>query len=405
MENEMKNYKLSVIVPVYNVESYINRGINSLLGQSYTNLEIILVDDGSTDNSGVICDEYAKNDERIIVVHKTNEGIVSARQTGISMASGEYSVNFDPDDWIESDAYEEAMKIVCEYEPDVYAFGMVKEYGEIVEKHPVRITEGYHTREGFWKEFCGIVSSDYFFSQPMIMAQWDKIVKTNLFKKFELICPRFLKKNVDDAVVFPLLLEMKDIYIDSRCWYHYCVRNGSILWETKNGDLERVFSLALHFLNTYNLSQYKDESKTQFLLYKLVHHMMLDVPELFINDDCCSIYPKVKKNSKVIVYGKGVFANRLILRFKEKNFVEVVDNIDSSDAKTKLKNCLYEFDYVIIAIFNSEIVSEAIKILSDLGLKEKITIVDKSIITKDILPETIRRRFDKVTKHGYLESE
>ena len=156
----MKNYKLSVIVPVYNVESYINRGINSLLGQSYTNLEIILVDDGSTDNSGVICDEYAKNDERIIVVHKTNEGIVSARQTGISMASGEYSINFDPDDWIESDAYEEAMKIVCEYEPDVYAFGMVKEYGEIVEKHPVRITEGYHTREGFWKEFCGILSSD-----------------------------------------------------------------------------------------------------------------------------------------------------------------------------------------------------------------------------------------------------
>lgn len=101
-----ESIKLSVIVPVYNVEEYIKDSVNSVINQTYKNLEIILVDDGSTDNSGKICDEFAKKDSRVVVVHKENGGIVSARKAGISLATGEYAINFDPDDWIEEIAYE-----------------------------------------------------------------------------------------------------------------------------------------------------------------------------------------------------------------------------------------------------------------------------------------------------------
>ena len=84
------NYLVSVIIPVYNVEGYLNSCLDSVINQSYNNLEILLVDDGSKDNSGTICDEYAQKDKRIIVIHKKNEGVGKARNEGIAVARGEY---------------------------------------------------------------------------------------------------------------------------------------------------------------------------------------------------------------------------------------------------------------------------------------------------------------------------
>ena len=97
--------KVSVIVPVYNTAAYLSKCVDSIIGQSYANKEIILVDDGSTDESGKICDEYAEKDARIKVVHKKNEGLVSARQAGIENALGEYSLFVDSDDFVENNLH------------------------------------------------------------------------------------------------------------------------------------------------------------------------------------------------------------------------------------------------------------------------------------------------------------
>ena len=94
---------VSVIVPIYNIERYINRCIDSILDQTYTLLEIILVDDGSTDNCSQICDDYAKKDQRIIVIHKKNSGLSDARNSGIEVAHGDYLMFVDGDDWIRKD--------------------------------------------------------------------------------------------------------------------------------------------------------------------------------------------------------------------------------------------------------------------------------------------------------------
>ena len=98
----------SVIVPIYNIEKYIRRCIESVLSQSFADFELILVDDGSPDNSGAICDEYAEKDERIQVIHKENGGLVSARQAGIRVASGDYIFHLDGDDAVLPDALDGA---------------------------------------------------------------------------------------------------------------------------------------------------------------------------------------------------------------------------------------------------------------------------------------------------------
>ena len=102
---------ISVVVPVYNVEKYIDKCINSIINQTYKNLEIILVDDGSPDNCGKICDEYAKKDNRIKVTHKENGGVSSARNIGIKNATGDWLTFVDADDWIENNFVEQLLKI------------------------------------------------------------------------------------------------------------------------------------------------------------------------------------------------------------------------------------------------------------------------------------------------------
>ena len=110
---------MSVIVPVYRAEKWINQCVDSLLGQSYRNIEVILVDDGSPDRSGAICDEYAAADSRVKVIHQPNGGVSVARQTGIDNATGEYSIHADPDDWVEPTMIEELVAKAIEEDADM----------------------------------------------------------------------------------------------------------------------------------------------------------------------------------------------------------------------------------------------------------------------------------------------
>ena len=110
---------ISVIVPVYNTEKYLPRCIDSILAQTFTDFELLLIDDGSTDKSGTICDEYAKKDKRIRVFHKENGGVSTARQLGIDKAIGIYSIHTDGDDWIEKDMLKDMYDKIIEKNADI----------------------------------------------------------------------------------------------------------------------------------------------------------------------------------------------------------------------------------------------------------------------------------------------
>ena len=127
-KNKENGPLVSVIVPVYRAEKYINQCVDSLLGQSYRNIEVILVDDGSPDRSGAICDEYAALDSRVKVIHKPNGGVSVARQTGMDNATGEYTIHADPDDWVEPTMIEELVAKAREEDADMVICDYISEH-------------------------------------------------------------------------------------------------------------------------------------------------------------------------------------------------------------------------------------------------------------------------------------
>ena len=131
----MSNGLVTIVLPIYNVEKYLNRCINSIVNQTYKNLEIILVDDGSPDKCSQMCDEWEKKDTRIKVVHKQNEGLGMARNTGIENATGDYICFFDSDDYLELTAIEKLYKLAKKTDSDIvtYGYSKVDDSGNIYE--------------------------------------------------------------------------------------------------------------------------------------------------------------------------------------------------------------------------------------------------------------------------------
>ena len=143
---------ISVIVPVYKAEKFLNRCVSSILNQTYTDLELILVDDGSPDESPKMCDEFARADERVRVIHKKNGGVSTARNAGLDAARGEYIAFVDSDDFLEPDAYEKMMEKAKAYNCDVVMCDCIKDFPKDSTIYSHGIREGFYSREQIQSE-------------------------------------------------------------------------------------------------------------------------------------------------------------------------------------------------------------------------------------------------------------
>lgn len=155
--------------------------------------------------------------------------------------------------------------------------------------------------------------------------------------------------------------------------------------------------LALNLIDAYKRYNKMGVCSKEFLLYKLVHHMMMDIPDELFQNEQCNIYPEIKKNNNVVIYGKGVFANRFIENIRMSNYCNIVEIVDSNDAE-KLKNIdANKYDYIVIAIFSAAIVLSVIDLLKRLNIDEKkILFIKKNSITSDLLPDEVRDSFLKL---------
>ena len=164
--------KISVIIPVYNVEKYLNRCVDSILNQSLQDFEIILVNDGSTDSSPKICDEYAQQDERIRVIHKQNARVAAARNDGIKVAQGEFISLIDSDDWIEPTMLEEMYSTATQFGCDFVMCDFTKKGKEVEYTVSQPIGEGFYDRERIEKELfkCLIMFDNIEF--PPTISNW-----------------------------------------------------------------------------------------------------------------------------------------------------------------------------------------------------------------------------------------
>lgn len=208
---------ISVIVPIYTVEPYLRKCLDSIINQTYQNIELILVDDGSPDNCGSICDEYAARDSRIRVIHKENGGVSSARNTGLMKASGEWIGWVDSDDWIELDMYEYLLRHALEHDADIAVCGRYEQYCS----H--QIFRGWES-----EEVLDTVQALELLLKNDVMQSYlcDKLWRRSLFDG--IIFPEG-RTFEDNAVMHRLFMRARQVICLPEAKYNYLQRTGSIV--------------------------------------------------------------------------------------------------------------------------------------------------------------------------------
>lgn len=234
------NSLISVIVPVYNVEDYLARCVDSILAQSYENLEIILVDDGSTDRSGELCDELGKKDSRIRVIHKINGGLSSARNAGIDAATGEWLAFVDSDDWIEPETYAWMSELAEKYGVPMVCAGRYDTKGVPGDKKIGLCPPREEVISG--QELAGRI----FVWDHIDSAAWDKIYKAELFRNYRYPVGKIVE---DVPVTYRIALDAGRIAMCDKPVYNYFHRPNSI---TTASFSEKRFHFPEHTKMVYN---------------------------------------------------------------------------------------------------------------------------------------------------------
>lgn len=214
----MKNDLISIIIPVYKVEKYLEKCIESVLKQTYTNLQIILVDDGSPDNCGKICDEYAKKDSRIEVIHKANGGLSDARNVGISKAKGRYIGFVDSDDYIKEDMYEILLNLIKKYDADVSICNLY----DVIDGN-----ECIRNKENGIREYSRLdILKKVLLDKNIQSYAWNKLYEKELFDEIKYPIG---KKYEDIGTTFYLFEKCNKIVVTSEPEYYYLKRADSLV--------------------------------------------------------------------------------------------------------------------------------------------------------------------------------
>ena len=276
--------KISIIVPVYKAETYLYRCVDSILAQTFTDWELLLIDDGSPDRSGDICDEYAQKDTRIRVIHKENGGVSSARQRGLDESIGEYTIHADPDDWVEPEMLEGLYNKAKEEDADMVICDFIYEY---------------KTRSIICKQHLDSCDAEYIlkqmFSQQLPGMCWNKLIRRECYIKYNISFPKDIIRWEDLYVICSLLMHpIKCAYL-SKAFYHYdqIVNNNSIVRKITKQGLDSQIKFIEHFSKigcttdllypsmraTKELAYYSDVLET-----KQIISLFSEINEKYINE-------------------------------------------------------------------------------------------------------------------------
>ena len=218
---------VSIIVPVYNVKSYVGECVESLCRQTYTNLEILLVDDGSTDGSGEVCDEYADRDERIRVIHQANRGLSGARNTGLDNVQGEYIAFVDSDDLVSPNYVETLYELLMRYDADIAACAYIKVTTEQLTNIREKVLSLDNVREICMPSVKLLKQWHGKYKQQETVA-WNKLYCRDVWNGRKKI--RFPEgRNHEDVLISHLVVQsVKTIVLTTEILYFYRIRKGSI---------------------------------------------------------------------------------------------------------------------------------------------------------------------------------
>ena len=241
--------KVSVIIPVFNTSKFLKKCVNSVLKQTYKNLEVFLIDDGSTDNSGILCDDFAKTDKRVVTIHKQNGGLSPARNVGLGIATGEFIAFVDSDDFIEPTMIEVLLNNIIKAGSDISicSFAMETETGKPYADTPPLKNETYSKFEAL-----ALLNET---RQDRFTVAWNKLYKKELFDGL-----RYPENKIheDQWTIHKLFFKTSKVSAIEDVLYHYVVHEGSIM-QAKNpikhfDDIDALFD-RIEFYKTNNLKE------------------------------------------------------------------------------------------------------------------------------------------------------
>lgn len=269
--------EISIIVPIYNSEKYLEKCIESVLKQEYECYELILIDDGSTDQSGIICDQYAKKDNRIKVIHKNNSGVSDSRNIGIKRATGKYILFLDSDDWIEGNSLDKIYEAINEKELDILIFG----YREIYEnKNTSKINSYFNSNDDRFEDVILNISSNikgFLFNKLIRKSCIEYYFNESIYVKEDLY---FLLQNRENFKRFDII---PDII------YNYRIRDTSV-----------------SHVNIKNVKHISELEVDKYIVEKVQSKYSYDYKLLFIEEYFCLLFYLGKEDKK---YLKKIYEN------------------------------------------------------------------------------------------------
>ena len=375
--------KVSVIIPVYNTAEYLPQCLESVMNQTSRELEIICVDDGSTDDSPRILSEYALRDERIRIIHKENGGLVAARKTGVLSAEGGYVAFVDSDDWIETNMYEQLFRLAEESKADMVTCGFFLE-GNYTTMHTDTVSQGIY--EG--QNMSGLRDKAIYnlaeHSSGLKASLCYKLFKKELIQDAQCKIPNEITMAEDKMCLLTALLRCRSVYVCHQPFYHYRIRANSMVNTGSEEYLLKVYAVYKYLKELYQDPLFTKNMRWQAeiyiteLLYKGINTLLG-----FENKNLLWIDPywleRIPEHARIILYGAGELGKKYHRQLQSRgdlHYITCIDfsykNLSSEEFVVESPEAVndYEYDYIVITIKNPQKAREVRDNLKNLQISE-----------------------------------
>ena len=417
-----KGFLLSVIVPVYNVAPYLRKCLDSIVRQTYQNFEIILVDDGSKDNSIEICKDYAAKDKRIKLLCRSHEGVTCARKAGVMAASGEYVAWVDSDDQIEKDAYEKLIASMENHRPDILIHGFIQEYLDKAYICQCGIPNGYYDIAGIKSEVYPYLLKIQYTNQVKILSTQQPdldiksrpsirrrqqviypcvgsyIIKRELLKKTQLMVPDCVSYGEDLVCIIYNMLQANSVMVTDCAPYRYQKRENSLSMIISSFQPYQVmFDAAYDALRDSPMRELHINQLCEVML----DYVLLMRYEAFLRDEFSDLPFGNLTGHRVALYGAGKFGQEIYRKTSEVFPDRIVVWVDQNDRECQKAGLpvkpveallTHEYDLIVIAVQDTAVCEEIKQDLTAMGIDSGViryVNVSKKLVeaTKKILME------------------
>lgn len=374
---------ISVVVPVYNMAQTLSRCLDSIVNQTFNQIEIILVDDGSTDGSGTLCDYYMQQDNRIKVFHIENQGLVNARKRGVLAATGDYVCFVDSDDYIDINAVQSMYHMTENGELDMVGCGC------FIDNHGTSGWMGNLAASGVYEgvsfeNLKGRMMYDMQKCGPAVFQSAScKLFRKSILSKVIMLIDNQITIGEDAAIVYGCLLNAKKIVLSDCGFYHYVVRDNSMTQSKNNSFFEKIYLFQKYMKNSFAEydTAYKLEKQLNWYLLHLIDMGTANVYGIRHNKDIMLMKDPKLHGKKVVLYGAGKAGKKYYLQILRENTMDVIAWVDKRLAGEKIyyreiqpPEIIREedFDYVLIGVTDKNMMMEIKKELVELCDEDKL---------------------------------